>query len=82
MMVVSCEHNNDRYIRQSYYIDNNSYVYLCPILNTGDKAEIVVKIGNKEGKCEISWGESPYYFLKYHLIFMMFMKTRLLSCMK
>ena len=62
MMVVSCEQNNDRYIRQSYYIDNNSYVYLCPILNTGDKAEIVVKIGNKEGKCEISWGESPYYF--------------------
>ena len=64
MMVVSCEQNNDRYIRQSYYIDNNSYVYLCPILNTGDKAEIVVKIGNKEGKCEISWGESPYYYFE------------------
>ena len=66
MMVVSCQRNNDRIIRQTYYIDDTSCVLLCPIRSTyGDKAEIVVRIGDKEGKCEISYRENPY---SYHEI--------------
>lgn len=66
MMVVSCQHNNDLSIRQTYYIDDTSCVLLHPIQSTfGDKAEIIVKNGKKEGKCEISYRESPY---SYHEI--------------
>ena len=66
MMVVSCQQNNDLSIRQTYYIDDTSCVLLHPIQSSfGDKAEIIVKNGQKEGKCEISYRESPY---SYHEI--------------
>lgn len=66
MMVVSCQRNSDRIIRQTYYVDDTSCVYLCPIQSTyGEKAEIIVKTGDKEGKCEISYRENPY---SYHEI--------------
>lgn len=66
MMVVSCHRNNEQYIRQTYYIDDNICVCLRPIQSTyGDKAEIAVIIGGKEGICEISYRENPY---SYHEI--------------
>lgn len=66
IMAVSCQRNNDREIRQTYYIDDTSCVHLCPIQSMyGDKAELVVRIGDKEGKSIIQYRDNPY---SYHEI--------------
>lgn len=62
-IVVSCHRNNEQYIRQSYYIDDKTCVCLRPIQSTyGDKAEIAVSIGDKEGFCEIPYRNNPYSY--------------------
>lgn len=62
LLFVSCKNKEDNlYIRQTYFIDDNASVYLCPIeTEYGNRAEIVVKNGDAVGKCEISYEETPY----------------------
>lgn len=64
VLFMSCQNNEDNlYVRQTYYIDDYTSVYLCPKESVyGNRAEIVVKIGDAEGKCEISYEENPYIY--------------------
>lgn len=64
VLFMSCQNSEDNlYVRQTYYIDDYTRVYLCPIeTKYGNRAEIVVKNGEADGKCEISYEDNPYIY--------------------
>ena len=65
LMLVSCQHKDTdtEYIRQSYYIDDNASVGLCPFESKyGNRAEIVAIIGDEVGRCEIPYDDNPYIY--------------------
>lgn len=64
VLFMSCQNSEDNlYVRHTYYIDDHTCVYLCPIeTEYGNRAEIVIKNGDAEGKCEISYEENPYIY--------------------